>query len=60
MIIPITCFTCNFKLASKYELYKKYRSEGLPLKEVFKKLRVRRMCCKTILLTHVDILEKLN
>jgi DNA-directed RNA polymerase subunit N (RpoN/RPB10) len=59
MIIPVRCFTCG-KLLNKYKKYCELREQGMPIKQIFKELRLKRYCCRKNMLTHVDIVEKLN
>ena len=60
MIIPIRCFTCNCLLSCKYLKYLAMLKEGVDIQTIFKTLKIRRICCKTILQGHIDLLEKLN
>lgn len=60
MIIPVKCFTCNSLISSKYKKYLDFKENGFSPKDIFKILNVRRNCCKTLMLTHVDIVENLN
>lgn len=59
MIIPVKCFTCNCLLGSKYIKYLELKDK-MSAKEIFKLLKVRRYCCKTVMLTHVDMIDVLN
>ncbi|KAJ4462347.1 putative DNA-directed RNA polymerases I; II; and III subunit RPABC5 [Paratrimastix pyriformis] len=59
MIIPVRCFTCGKVIGNKWEaftnLLQQDKSEGVALDE----LGLTRYCCRRMLLTHVDIIEKL-
>lgn len=58
MLIPVRCFTCGKVVGNKWEAYLlKLRdmSEGEALDE----LGLKRYCCRRMLLTHVDLIEKL-
>lgn len=70
MIIPVRCFTCGKCISTKYEKYVKlvkereekeqYRNNQDPRinnDDIFKKLKLKRYCCRRMLLTHVDLLE---
>ena len=69
MIIPIRCFTCGKCLAHKYEKYvelseeqnkgKSNISKTIDNRNIFKKLKIRRYCCKRMLMTHVPLIDKL-
>lgn len=58
MIIPIRCFTCNKILGNKWDTYKKLLSEGKTQEDVFKTLGLNRYCCRKIMLTHVELVDK--
>ncbi|SVA12141.1 uncharacterized protein METZ01_LOCUS64995 [marine metagenome] len=70
MIIPIRCFTCGTLIADKYktflkELEKKEKKENIDsqnrnLEEIFKKLKLKRYCCRRMLYTQSNILNKLK
>lgn len=58
MIIPIRCFTCGKVIGNKWDMYKdliKQHSEG----EALDILKLNRYCCRRMILTHVDLIEKL-
>ena len=59
MIIPVRCFTCSKVVGNKWdsylELLKADYSEGDALDE----LGLKRYCCRRMVLTHVDLIEKL-
>ena len=70
MLIPIRCFTCSNLIADKYEKYlellnKKKEDENfdeltIDNSDIFKKLKLKRYCCKRMLLTNVDIIDKIK
>jgi len=67
MLIPIRCFTCSNLIANKYEkylelLHKKkedgnYNELTIDNSDIFKKLKLKRYCCKRMLLTHVPLIH---
>lgn len=59
MIIPIRCFTCNKVTGNKWEPYQKLLAEGVPANVALDQLGLRRYCCRRILLTHVDLIDKM-
>lgn len=60
MIIPVRCFSCNKVIANKWPEYNRRVNEGKEeAKVVFKEMGITRRCCKTILLTHVDLIDQL-
>jgi len=60
MLIPVRCFSCNKVIANKYNIYKLLTqdNEYIP-DEAFKKINVNRYCCKRMLLSHKDFIDKL-
>jgi len=70
MLIPIRCFTCSNLIADKYEKYlellnkkkeeKNYNELTTDNSDIFKKLKLKRYCCKRMLLTNVDIIDKIK
>ena len=66
MLIPIRCFSCGNIIANKYEKYlelvnDKKKNELKDNKvDIFKKLKLKRYCCRRMLLTNIDIIDKLK
>jgi DNA-directed RNA polymerase subunit N len=70
MIIPIRCFTCSNLIADKYkkftdDLKKKEQKENIDdqnrnLEEIFCNLKLKRYCCRRMLFTQSNILNKLK
>lgn len=60
MIIPIRCFTCGKPIGHLYEEYKKEVKAGKKEKSVLDRLGVERYCCRSIFLTHVDLIPKIG
>jgi len=42
-----------------YEPYKELIEKGEPPEEVFKKLGIKRFCCKRMIIGHVDLIDEL-
>jgi DNA-directed RNA polymerase subunit N (RpoN/RPB10) len=60
MLIPIRCFTCGAMIANKWEDYcRLIKVEHKTPKEALEALHIRRYCCRRMLLTHVDLVEKM-
>jgi DNA-directed RNA polymerases I, II, and III subunit RPABC5 len=59
MIIPIRCFTCAKVIANKFEPYEELLREGVSISDAFQKLQLKRYCCKRMILTHVQLCDKL-
>jgi len=68
MIIPIRCFTCSNLIADKYKKFveevEKDKTnldiQNRDLREVFKKFKLKRYCCRRMLFTQSNILNKLK
>lgn len=59
MIIPIRCFTCGKITGDKWEPYQEMLKNGICEKEALDKLGLKRYCCRRILLTHVELIDKM-
>jgi len=72
MIIPVRCFTCGKVIGNKWDAYlnllqedytegynRMYLLQLLRCREALDQLGLRRYCCRRMLLTHVDLIEKL-
>jgi DNA-directed RNA polymerase I, II, and III subunit RPABC5 len=59
MIIPVRCFTCGKVVGNKYITYTTKLQEGIPAAQVLNELGLTRYCCRSMLLTHVEILDKM-
>jgi DNA-directed RNA polymerase I, II, and III subunit RPABC5 len=59
MIIPVRCFTCGKVTGNKWEPYQKLLEEGISAEEALTKLNLHRYCCRRILLTHVNLIDKI-
>ena len=73
MIIPVRCFTCSKVIANKYEKYVKLVEEknkdnkyinnqdaNIDNDDIFKKLKLKRYCCRRMVLTHVSLIHTLQ
>lgn len=59
MIIPVRCFTCGKEISSKWGKYLKLLSDEYKEDVALDELGLLRYCCRRMVLTHVDIIEKL-
>jgi len=70
MIIPIRCFTCGNLIADKYKKFIKdveekekkenNNNQDRNLEEIFYDLKLKRYCCRRMLFTQSNILNKLK
>ncbi|GAA99835.1 uncharacterized protein L969DRAFT_142206 [Mixia osmundae IAM 14324] len=59
MIIPVRCFTCGKVTGDKHIAYLALLEGGATENEALSTLGLRRYCCRRMVLTHVDLIEKL-
>jgi len=59
MIIPVRCFTCGKVIGNKYDTYFKLLLDGRNCKEAIDEVGLKRYCCRRMMLTHVDLIDKL-
>lgn len=58
MLIPVRCFTCNSSVGHLWEPYLRYKGreeEDGDFDAFCRAHGLRRYCCRTMLLTHVDV-----
>jgi len=62
MLIPVRCFSCSKVIADKYKEYLKLKTENKNEndEQIFKKLKLKRYCCRRMFLSHIDLIEKLK
>ncbi len=58
MIIPVRCFTCGKVMGNKWSEYNELLKEHTE-EVALDKLKLTRYCCRRMLLTHVELIEKL-
>jgi DNA-directed RNA polymerase I, II, and III subunit RPABC5 len=59
MIIPVRCFTCGKVIGNKWESYLTLLGQDHNEMEALDELGLVRYCCRRMVLTHVDLIEKL-
>ncbi|XP_060186657.1 DNA-directed RNA polymerase subunit 10-like protein [Lycium barbarum] len=59
MIIPVRCFTCGKVIGNKWDGYLALLIAGYEEKQALDELGLVRYCCRRMLMTHVDLIEKL-
>jgi DNA-directed RNA polymerase subunit N len=60
MIIPIRCMTCGKPLGHLWEKYEEQVGKGTDPKKVLDLLGVERYCCRSLFLTHIDMIDKVG
>jgi len=59
MIIPVRCFSCGFPVAAFYEEYRKRVAKGEEPGKVLDDLGIKRYCCRRMLMSHIDLIDKI-
>jgi len=60
MIIPVRCFTCGKVIGDKWDKYLSLlEGEDMNEGDALDELQLKRYCCRRMVLTHVDLIEKL-
>merc|ERR1711935_1033455 len=59
MIIPVRCFTCGKVIGNKWDKYLELLQSDYTEGDALDALSLKRYCCRRMLLTHVDLVEKL-
>ena len=58
MLIPIRCFTCGFVIGHMFETWNEKLNQGQDPKEILDELGLKRVCCRRMLITHVELLDE--
>jgi DNA-directed RNA polymerases I, II, and III subunit RPABC5 len=58
MIIPIRCFSCGKVIGNLWESYTEKIKTVTP-DEALNQLKLTRACCRRMLLTHVDMMDRM-
>ncbi|XP_073020199.1 DNA-directed RNA polymerases II, IV and V subunit 10-like [Primulina huaijiensis] len=59
MIIPVRCFTCGKVIGNKWDMYLDLLQSDYTEGDALDALMLVRYCCRRMLMTHVDLIEKL-
>ncbi|KAI8366031.1 DNA-directed RNA polymerase I, II, and III subunit RPABC5 [Radiomyces spectabilis] len=59
MIIPVRCFSCGKVIGNKWDTYLSLLQSDYSEGEALTALELKRYCCRRMVLTHVDLIEKL-
>lgn len=58
-MIPIRCWSCGKPIAHLWESYKeRVEKRGESKKDVLDDLGLERYCCRSMFLTHVELIER--
>lgn len=59
MIFPIRCFSCGKPIGHLWFKYKELLQQGKTPKEALDELKIERICCRQIFLSHYEEIEEL-
>ncbi|EDR07981.1 uncharacterized protein LACBIDRAFT_190666 [Laccaria bicolor S238N-H82] len=59
MIIPVRCFSCGKVIGDKWSAYLELLAKDVSEGDALDELQLKRYCCRRMVLTHVDLIEKL-
>ncbi|AES96168.1 DNA-directed RNA polymerase II 8.2 kDa protein [Medicago truncatula] len=59
MIIPVRCFTCGKVVGDKWDTYLELLQSGYTEGDALDSLGLVRYCCRRMLMTHVELIDKL-
>ena len=57
MIIPVRCFACGKVTGNLWNKYKEMLKSGISSDKALDDLGLRRICCRRILFTHVNMID---
>ncbi len=58
-IVPVRCFTCGSIIGDKWEEFKRRVDAGENPSKVLDDLGVKRYCCRSMLISHVEVIDDL-
>lgn len=58
MIIPVRCISCGKPVGQHWEEFKERVEDGEDKSDVLDDLGLERYCCRSLFLTHTDLLPK--
>lgn len=60
VLIPVRCYTCGKITGNKWERYQyMIKEQRKTPREALDILGMKRYCCRRVLLTHIDLIDKL-
>ena len=59
MIIPIRCFSCGKVIGDKWKIFSEKVADGEIPKDILNDIGVERYCCRRMLLSHVELVDKI-
>jgi|UniRef100_A0A6C0J071 DNA-directed RNA polymerase subunit N (RpoN/RPB10) len=59
MIIPVRCYSCGKVLGNKWQNYNELVSQGLPEGKALDEVKLKKYCCRAVMLSHVNLIDKI-
>lgn len=59
MIIPIRCWTCSRIIGNRWELFNELQTKGFTAEGALDSLGLEEVCCRRMLLCHIDLVDRL-
>ncbi|KAE8234377.1 hypothetical protein CF326_g587 [Tilletia indica] len=59
MLVPVRCFSCGKVTGDKWQVYLALLLAGNTEGDALTEIGLKRYCCRRMILTHVDLIEKL-
>eukprot|EP00842_Homolaphlyctis_polyrhiza_P002726 jgi/Hompol1/3454/HPOL_001586-RA len=59
MIIPVRCFSCGKVVGDKWNPYITLLQNDVSEKDAMDQLGLKRYCCRRMVLSHIDFIEKI-
>lgn len=58
-ILPVRCYTCAKVIGGKWAPYQNLLSEGVDMKESLDRLGLKKICCRRMMMGHVELIDSL-
>jgi DNA-directed RNA polymerase I, II, and III subunit RPABC5 len=58
-ILPVRCYTCGKVIGGKWAPYQNLLSEGVDMKESLDRLGLKKICCRRMMMGHVELIDSL-
>jgi len=58
ILIPVRCFSCGALIGDKFEVFSKRVEEGEKPNKVLDDLKVKRWCCRRMIISHIDLIDE--
>ncbi len=59
MIIPVRCISCGYTISKHWIEFKERVERGEDTKRILDSMGIERYCCRTLLMTHKDVLSEI-